>query len=175
MPKAFLIPTAAKGPVLMARPALVDALGRPLALSDSKAVELHMGQAFASVRQITEACTAIHNTCFVDPGNADWFNGLNNKLNVLKGYADSWLKDYAIAITSTIPSSISIFVPEFEAGAEELQKIINSNNNSEELSPSNIAVARAIRGDAPGDGRRAVLSEGEGRRRLPPAQRRYDL
>ena len=142
MPKAFLIPTAAKRPVLMARPALVDALGRPLALSDSKKEELQMGQAFASVRQITEACTAIHNTCFVDPGNADWFNGLNNKLNVLKGYADSWLKDYAIAITSTIPSSIITFVPKFDAGAKVLQCIID--RNPMELSPSDAALARDV-------------------------------
>ena len=142
MPKAFLIPTAAKRPVLMARPALVDALGRPLALSDSKKEELQMGQAFASVRQITEACTAIHNTCFVDPGNADWFNGLNNKLNVLKGYADSWLKGYAIDITSTIPSSIITFVPKFDAGAKVLQCIID--RNPMELSPSDAALARDV-------------------------------
>ncbi len=67
MAKAFLIPTAANHPKLLTRPALVDLAGKPLTLSDSQKEELQLGQSFASVRQITEACTAIRNTRFKAP------------------------------------------------------------------------------------------------------------
>lgn len=119
MPKAFLIPTTANRPRLLTRPALVDVTGSPPALSDSQKEELQLGQFFASVRQITEACTSIHNTRFKTPViRPTWFDGLNSKLDVLKGYADTWLNDYAIAITSTIPSSIITFAPVF-GGVEQ--------------------------------------------------------
>lgn len=130
MQKAFLIPTTAKSPQLLTRPALVDVTGAPLTLSDSQKEELQLGQSFASVRQITEACTSIHNTRFKAPTiKPKWFDSLNCKLDVLKGYADTWLNDYAIAITSTIPSSIITFVPVFDASAQVLRDIIKNNPN----------------------------------------------
>lgn len=143
MPKAFLIPTAAKRPVLLARPALVDAAGKPLSMSDSQKEELQLGQSFASVRQITEGCTAIRNTRFQAPAKKpDWFDGLNSKLEVLKGYANTWLDDYAIAITSTIPTSIMTFVPVYDASAKVLRDIIQRSPG--ELSPSDAVLAREV-------------------------------
>lgn len=144
MSKAFLIPTAAaKRPVLLARPALVDAAGNPLSMSDSQKEELQLGQSFASVRQITEGCTAIRNTRFQAPAvKPDWFDGLNGKLDVLKGYANTWLDDYAIAITSTIPTSIMTFVPVYDASAKVLRDIIQRSPG--ELSPSDAVLAREV-------------------------------
>lgn len=143
MPKAFLIPTTANRPQLLTRPALVDATGAPLTLSDSQKEELQLGQSFASVRQITEACTSIHNTRFKAPVNKpEWFDGLNDKLDVLKGYADTWLNDYAIAITSTIPSSIITFVPAYDASAKVLRDIIRRSPG--ELSVADTVLAREV-------------------------------
>lgn len=143
MPKAFLIPTTASRPQLLTRPALVDVTGAPLTLSDSQKEELQLGQSFASVRQITEACTSIHNTRFKAPTvKPKWFDSLNCKLDVLKGYADTWLNDYAIAITSTIPSSIITFVSVFDASAQVLRDIIKNNPN--ELSATDAAIAREV-------------------------------
>lgn len=143
MSKVFLIPTTAKRPLLLARPALVDTAGKPLALSDSQKEELQLGQSFASVRQITEACTAIRNTRFVAPSKKpDWFDGLNGKLDVLKSYANTWLDDYAIAITSTIPTSIMTFVPVFDASAKVLRDIIQRSPG--ELSAADATLARDV-------------------------------
>ena len=143
MPKAFLIPASARSPKLLARPALVDMTGAPLALSDSQKEELQLGQSFASVRQITESCTAIRNTRFVAPASKpDWFDGLNGKLDVLKGYASSWLDDYAIAVTSTIPTSIMTFVPVYDASAKVLRSIIQRSPG--ELSASDATLARDV-------------------------------
>lgn len=143
MPKAFLIPTAAKRPVLLARPALVDTAGNPLSMSDSQKEELQLGQSFASVRQITEGCTAIRNTRFVPPTSKPaWFDSLNGKLEVLKGFANTWLDDYAIAVTSTIPTSIITFVPTFDASAKVLRDIIA--RNPDELSSSDAVLAREV-------------------------------
>lgn len=143
MPKAFLIPTAAKRSVLLARPALVDAAGKPLSMSDSQREELQLGQSFASVRQITEGCTAIRNTRFVPPASKPaWFDSLNGKLEVLKGYANTWLDDHAIAVTSTIPTSIMTFVPTFDASAKVLRDIIQ--RSPDELSPSDAVLAREV-------------------------------
>lgn len=143
MSKAFLVPTAAKRPVLLARPALVDAAGKPLSMSDSQKEELQLGQSFASVRQITEGCTAIRNTRFQAPATKpDWFDGLNGKLEALKHFANTWLDDYAIAITSTIPTSIMTFVPVYDASAKVLRDIIQ--RSPDELSPSDAVLAREV-------------------------------
>lgn len=143
MPKAFLIPTTAKRPALLARPALVDTAGNSLSMSDSQKERLQLGQSFASVRQITQACTAIHNTRFKAPAvKPNWFDGLNDKLEVLKGHADTWLDDYAIAVTSTIPSSVITFVPMFDASAKVLQNIIQ--HSSDKLSDDDAAAAHEI-------------------------------
>lgn len=143
MPKAFLIPTTANRPQFLTRPTLVDMAGKPLTLSDSQKEELQLGQSFASVRQITEACTSIHNTRFKAPVNKpEWFDGLNDKLDVLKGYADTWLNDYAIAITSTIPSSIITFVPAYDASAKVLRDIIRRSPG--ELSVADTVLAREV-------------------------------
>lgn len=143
MAKAFLIPTTANHPKLLTRPALVDMAGKPLTLSDSQKEELQLGQSFASVRQITEACTAIRNTRFKAPDKKpDWFDGLNSKLEVIKDYADIWLDDYAIAITSTIPSSIMTFVPTFDASATVLRGIIEKSPG--ELSDADAVLAREV-------------------------------
>lgn len=142
MSKAFLIPTAAQ-PKLLTRPPLVDATGRPLALSDSQKEELQLGQSFASVRQITESCTAICNTRFKAPARKPaWFDGLNGKLQVLQGYANTWLDDYSIAVTSTIPTSIITFVPTFDASAKVLRAIIARNPVT--LNPADAATARDV-------------------------------
>lgn len=143
MSKAFLSPTTAT-PKLLTRPALVDTAGRPLKLSDSQNEELQLGQSFASVRQITESCTAIHNTRFKAPASKPtWFDGLNGKLDTLKGYANTWLDNYAIAITSTIPTSIITFVPTFNASAGVLRDII-ARNPGRELPNSDAALARDV-------------------------------
>lgn len=145
MPKAFLIPTTANRPRLLTRPALVDTTGAPLTLSDSQKEELQLGQSFASVRQITEACTSIHNTRFVPPASKpDWFEDLDRKLDRMKGYADTWLNDYAIAITSTIPSSIMTFVPIYDTSADVLRDIIQ--RNPDKLSATDAAIAREVIG-----------------------------
>lgn len=144
MPKAFLMPTTA-APKLFARPALVDMTGRPLTLSDSQKEELQLGQSFASIRQITESCTAIRNTRFKPPAvKPTWFDGLNGKLDVLKGHANTWLDDYAIAITSTIPSSIMTFVPTYDASAQVLRGIIQRSPG--ELSPADADLAKKVIG-----------------------------
>lgn len=143
MPKAFLIPTSANRPQLLTRPALVDVTGAPLTLSDSQKEELQLGQSFASVRQITEACTSIRNTRFKAPAKKpDWYDGLNDKLDVLKDHADTWLNDYAIAITSTIPSSIMTFVPAYDASAKVLRDIIRRSPG--ELSAADAVLAREV-------------------------------
>lgn len=143
MPKAFLIPTTANSTKLLTRPALVDITGAPLKLSDSQKEELQLGQSFASVRQITEACTSIRNTRFKAPASKpDWFDGLNGKLDILKGYADTWLDSYAIAITSTIPTSIMTFVPVYDASAKVLREIIRRSPG--ELSASDAVLAREV-------------------------------
>lgn len=140
MSKIFLVPTSAKNSLLMARPALVDAAGVPLKLSDSQKEELQLGQSFASLRHITEACTAIQNTRFIAPSvKPDWFDSLNDKLDVMKGCADTWLNDYAVAVTSTIPSSIMTFVPVFDTSAKILWDIIQ--RNPDELPDSDAARA----------------------------------
>lgn len=145
MPKAFLIPTAASRPRLLTRPALVDAAGAPLTLSDSQNEELQLGRSFASVRQITEACTSIHNIRFVPPASKpDWFEDLNGKLDLLKHYADTWLNDYAIAITSSIPSSIMRFASIYDASANILRDIIQ--RTPDKLSATDTAIARAVIG-----------------------------
>lgn len=143
MSKVFLVPTTAKRPLLLARPALVNTVGKPVALSDSQKEKLQLGQSFASVRQITEACTAIRNTRFVAPSTKpDWFDSLNGKLNVLKGYANTWLDDYAIAVTSTVPTSIMTFVPVFDASAKVLRDIIQRSPSK--LSAADAALARDV-------------------------------
>lgn len=143
MSKAFLVPTAAKRPVLLARPALVDAAGKPLSMSDSQKEELQLGQSFASVRQITEGCTAIRNTRFQAPATKPaWFDSLNGKLEALKHFANTWLDDYAIAITSTIPTSIMTFVPVYDASAKVLRDIIQ--RSPDELSHSDAVLAREV-------------------------------
>lgn len=143
MSKAFLVPTAAKRPVLLARPALVDAAGKPLSMTDSQKEELQLGQSFASVRQITEGCTAIRNTRFQAPATKPaWFDSLNGKLEALKHFANTWLDDYAIAITSTIPTSIMTFVPVYDASAKVLRDIIQ--RSPDELSHSDAVLAREV-------------------------------
>lgn len=143
MSKAFLVPTTAKRPVLLARPALVDAAGKPLSMSDSQKEELQLGQSFASVRQITEGCTAIRNTRFQAPATKPaWFDSLNGKLDALKHFANTWLDDYAIAITSTIPTSIMTFVPVYDASAKVLRDIIQ--RSPDELSHSDAVLAREV-------------------------------
>lgn len=144
MSKLFLMPRSAS-PMLRSAPALVDAAGRPLQLSDSQGESLKLGQSFASVRQITESCSAIINTQFTMSGTKPgWFDDLNNKFYVVKGHAETWLNDYSVAILTTIPSSVNTFVPVFDASAKALRTIIDRNPGA--LSDADTATAKEVLG-----------------------------
>lgn len=142
MSKIFLTPTIAH-PMLRAAPPLTDAAGRPLQLSDSQSEELQLGQSFASLRQITESCTAIVNTQFSMPGTKPtWFDDLNKKFHTMQGLAKTWLDDYSVPILTTIPSSVNTFVPVFDASAHALRMIIDRNPGT--LSDADAATAREV-------------------------------
>lgn len=144
MSKLFLMPKSAR-PTLRSAPALVDAAGRPLRLSDSQSEALQLGQSFASVRQITESCSGIINTKFTISGTKPtWFDDLNKKFYTIKGLAETWMNDYSIAILTTIPSSVNTFVPVFDASAGVLRTIIDRNPGA--LSDADAAAAREVLG-----------------------------
>ncbi len=120
-----------------------DLIAAPPALSDVEAAKLQLGQSFAAVRQITESCTAIRSTRFSYPGTPpDWFDPLNQKLDVCKKLAAQWLDDYSVAVSATIPMSVINFVPVFDASAKALQDIIDRSPG--ELSPNDLHTAQTI-------------------------------
>lgn len=117
--------------------------GQTVTLSVTEAQKLQLGQTFASVRQITEACTAIYNTQFTSVTPVpSWYNELNGKFNVVKRNAKDWLDNYAIAVTATIPNSIITFMPTYDASANVIKGI--TDRTSGELSPSDLAAVRDI-------------------------------
>lgn len=118
-------------------------VGQKLTLSVAEAQKLQLGQSFASVRQITEACTAIYTTRFdaVEP-KPDWYDGLHGQFEVVKGYSKEWLENYSIAVASTIPKSIINFVPTFNSSAHVIKTI--TDRSIGDLSPSDLSVARDV-------------------------------
>jgi hypothetical protein len=117
--------------------------GRTVELSVAEAQKLQLGQTFASVRQITEACSAIHNTQFTSVmPKPDWYDELNGKFNIVKRYAREWLDDHAIAVTATIPNSVITFTPTFDASADVIKGIINRTTG--DISPSDLVTVRDV-------------------------------
>lgn len=98
--------------------------GANVTLSTVEAQKLQIGQTFASVRQITDSCWGIKNTLFnaVTP-KPDWYDSLNGKFSTVKLYANDWIDNIAIAVTSTIPSSVIDFVPTYSASADAITAI----------------------------------------------------
>lgn len=117
--------------------------GRRITLSSAEAQKLQLGQSFASLRQITDSCYAIHGTVFNSlTQKFPWYDDLNGKFLAVKTLANEWINNIAVAITSTVPTSIITFTPQFTQSAKALQGIIN--NAKEELTASEIAASRAI-------------------------------
>lgn len=117
--------------------------GKNILLSSNDTQKLTLGQSFASVRQITDACHAIRNTIFnpVTP-KPSWYDGLNGKFIAVKNIANEWINDIAVAVTATIPSSVIDFVPSFEASANTILSL--TNNTHGELSAQDAQVVRTI-------------------------------
>lgn len=158
MAKAFLMQENSKlrtvfipnGLLAMSGPEWLNSLsatdapeGKSVILSVSEAQKLQLGQTYASVRQITEACNAIYRTDFtmVTP-KPDWYDGLNGKFMAVKRLAREWLDNYSIAVTATIPNSIINFVPTFNASANVIQEITDRTPGL--LTPSDLATARDV-------------------------------
>lgn len=117
--------------------------GVDVALDPGKSGELQLGQTFASVRQITDSCFAISNTVFnpVTP-KPDWYDGLNGKFNSVKRYANQWLDDYSIVVTSTIPNTVLTYSPIFSARAEYLLELLSSGSG--DLTEADLATTRNV-------------------------------
>ena len=142
MSKLFLMPVPAR-PMLRSGAALADTAGKHLQLSDSQNEQLQLGQSFASLRQITESCTAIVNTQFSMPGTKPtWFDDLNKNFHTLQSLATTWLDDYSVPILTTIPTSVNTFVPIFDASANALRAIIQRNTGI--LSDADAVTAKEI-------------------------------
>ncbi len=117
--------------------------GSNVTLSTVEAQKLQIGQTFASVRQITDSCWGIRNTLFnsVTPKPV-WYDGLNEKFGTVKHYANDWIDNIAIAVTSTIPSSVIDFVPTYSASADAITAITQRSPGS--LSSSDLNAVRDI-------------------------------
>lgn len=151
----FLMPESSKGNVVFIPQELWEGTknldmqftalqgGVGVALDPGKAEELQLGQTFASVRQITDSCFAIRNTIFnpVTP-KPDWYDGLNGKFNSVKHYADQWLDDYSVVVTSTIPNSVMTYSPIFASRAEYLLSILSSGSG--DLTADELATTRNV-------------------------------
>lgn len=117
--------------------------GVNLSLTVPQAQKLQVGQTFASVRQITDSCFAVRNTLFnsITP-KPTWYDALNDKFITVKGYANQWIDDYSIVVTSSIPSSIMIFAPTFKNSANAISGILNGGTGA--LTPSELESIRSI-------------------------------
>lgn len=117
--------------------------GVNVALDPGKSEELQLGQTFASVRQITDSCYAIRNTIFnpVTP-KPDWYDGLNGKFNSVKHYANQWLDDYSVVVTSAIPNTVMTYSPIFSARAEYLLGMLSSGSG--DLTDAELATTRNV-------------------------------
>lgn len=107
---------------------IVDVYGNVLKVEGADAANLQLNNAFTSVRNITASCFAIKQTAFgeITP-KPEWYDGLHSKFNDVKSYADTWLNDYAVAVTSAIPSSVISYAPYFQSGADVINAIIKEN------------------------------------------------
>lgn len=122
---------------------IINSVGENILLSTGQATSLQVGQTFASLRQITEACYAIKRTRFTEVNpKPEWYDELNAKNLLLKGYADEWLDKYAVVITSTIPSSIKAFAPTFTNSANAIKVILD--NGSAPLTAGQLSDIREI-------------------------------
>lgn len=113
--------------------------GSEITLSTTEAQKLQLGQGFASVKQITDSCWAIRNTLFhpVTP-KPDWYDELNTKFLLTKRYADQWIDNIAIGITSVIPSSVIQFTPVFTSSVQAIQAV--TKHSPGQLSPSDRSI-----------------------------------
>lgn len=106
--------------------------GNIITLDVDETAKLQIGRAFASVKQVTSCCYAIDRTCFnaITP-KPDWYDGLNAKFKKVQNYAELWLNDYSVAVSSTIPSSIINYVPTFEVIMGKVRQIAAKYQNAE--------------------------------------------
>lgn len=110
-------------------------------LGVSQAQKLMTGQTFASVRQITEACHAIQKTDFtpITP-EPEWYAELNRKFSAVTGFANTWIRNYAPAVTSTIPSSIINFAATFASSFRAIKGTLDGGTG--DLKESELATIR---------------------------------
>lgn len=116
---------------------IVDINGNVLNVSGSDASNLQLSNAFSSIKNITASCFAIQKTILNElTPKPDWYDGLNRKFSNVKELAVTWLNDYAVAVTSTIPSSVITYAPLFGSYSDYIINIIGDKR--EELTPSEI-------------------------------------
>lgn len=117
---------------------IVDMNGNVLTVDGADAANLQLHNTFSSVRNVTASCFAIQRTIFgeVTPKPA-WYDGLYKKFSDVKDLADTWNKNYAVAVTATIPSSIITFVPMFNSSSDVITDIISRSGGK--LTPEHIS------------------------------------
>lgn len=117
--------------------------GMNLSLNVSQAQKLQVGQTFASVRQITNSCFAVRNTLYnpITP-KPDWYDALSDKFRIVKSFANKWIDDYSIVVTSSIPSSIMTFAPTFKNSANTIRGILDGGKGP--LTPGELESIRNI-------------------------------
>lgn len=82
--------------------------------------------AFTSLQLVTCACHSVLNTSFtpLDP-KPDWFDSLNEELEMAKDLAKHWIDDLAPKMTSTIPTNVLNYSTTYKAMTDQILSLIN--------------------------------------------------
>lgn len=125
------------------KPQIVDMNGNVLTVERKDGAKLQLNNAFVSAKNVTAACFSIQQTVLnqLSP-EPEWYKGLNDKFKDVKGLAGTWLNDYAVAVTSTIPSSVMNYTPVFTACSKVITDTIK--NSGYTLDEENIRVISNI-------------------------------
>jgi len=84
--------------------------------------------AYLLLQLITQCCHGVTNTQFIAPDpKPDWFDDLNDKLDIAKSHSTHWIDDIAPDITSGVPLQVIDYGTTYDALTDEIVNIADAH------------------------------------------------
>ena len=124
-----------------------NAKGGKLLLKETEAAKKTVHDGFNSIKQVTAACHAIIAAEFNEPTkHYSWYKDLVANLNNVKHFANDWVHNLSVDITSNIPSSIINYNTQYQAHMGTVASVLDKYDITQMLSSADLAAVRDIFG-----------------------------